>query len=85
MLVCSADVIVSGKQQAVNFVRLHLSKNLDLSLAAKELTKHALEEGSVDNVSVVIVWLQDSTEGHLQVPSATPRPSSISRSKAIQS
>lgn len=48
----------SAEQEAVNFVREHLVEDPDLSLAAKELTKHALAEGSVDNVSVVIVWLQ---------------------------
>lgn len=49
----------SPQQEAVNFVRIRLSENGDLSQAAKELTKHALDQGSVDNVSVVLVWCQD--------------------------
>ena len=40
-------------------MRLRLSENADLSAAAKGLTKLALDEGSVDNVSVVLVWFQD--------------------------
>lgn len=53
-------------QEAVNFVRLSLSENNgDLSGAAKELTKLALDEGSVDNISAVLVWFED------KVPQAT--------------
>lgn len=48
-------------KEAVNFVRLALLDNCDLSDAAMKLTKLALDEGSVDNVSVVIVWFQERT------------------------
>ncbi len=47
-------------------MRLSLSENNgDLSGAAKELTKLALDEGSVDNISAVLVWFED------KVPQAT--------------
>lgn len=44
-------------------MRLRLSENGDLSRAATELIKLALDEGSVDNVSVVLVWFQDKHLG----------------------
>ena len=48
-------------QEAVNFVRLRLSDNKgNLSAAASELTKLALDQGSVDNVSAVLVWFEES-------------------------
>ncbi|CAM9402078.1 unnamed protein product [Ectocarpus fasciculatus] len=52
-------------QEAVNFIRVYLSeKNGDLSGAARELTKLALDQGSVDNVSAVLVWFEENgTEG----------------------
>ncbi|CAN0206636.1 unnamed protein product [Ectocarpus sp. 4 AP-2014] len=51
-------------QEAVNFVRLYLSeKNGDLSGAARELTKLALDQGSVDNVSAVLVWFDENGAG----------------------
>lgn len=49
-------------QEAVNFVRRRLSEDGDLSAAANELTKLALDEGSVDNVSVVLVWFEDKNK-----------------------
>ncbi|CAN0422573.1 unnamed protein product [Ascophyllum nodosum] len=49
---------VVDDQEAVNFVRLRLSDNGDLSTTTKALTKLALDQGSVDNVSVVLVWFQ---------------------------
>ena len=42
-------------QQVVNFVRLRLSSHRDMSRVAEEVTAEALRQGSVDNVSVVIV------------------------------
>lgn len=50
-------------QEAVNFVRLRLSENGgDLSGAADGLTKLALDQGSVDNVSAVLVWFEKSAD-----------------------
>lgn len=59
-------------QEAVNFVRLSLSENNgDLSGAAKELTKLALDQGSVDNISAVLVWFEEKQHPH-QKHSHTP-------------
>ena len=71
-------------------MRLSLSEsNGDLSRAAKELTKLALDQGSVDNISAVLVWfeekvpqatgLQQQNQHHHQQhshspPGAVPRP-----------
>lgn len=42
-------------------MRLHLAENGgDLSGAATGLTKLALDQGSVDNVSAVLVWFDES-------------------------
>lgn len=59
-------------------MRLRLSEDGDLSAAAKGLTKLALDQGSVDNVSVVLVWFQDNTsvEGVHQHREQAPSPSS---------
>ena len=50
---------VMSSQKAVNFVRRALAASHgDLALAAKELAKEAIHrEGSVDNVSVILVAL----------------------------
>ena len=56
--VVTQPLLVFLVQEAVNFVRLRLSDNGDLSTTTKALTKLALDQGSVDNVSVVLVWFQ---------------------------
>jgi serine/threonine protein phosphatase PrpC len=47
------DVIKS--QNAVNFVRKRIAKKVDLSHIARELTEEAIREGSVDNITVLII------------------------------
>ena len=46
-----------GSQEAVNFVRLQLHDHGDLVLASSALATHALRLGSVDNITVVVVAL----------------------------
>jgi serine/threonine protein phosphatase PrpC len=48
---------VMDSQQAVNFVRLQLAKHRRVDVAARELVKQAVKLGSVDNVSAVVVCL----------------------------
>lgn len=46
---------VMQSQQVVNFVRLSLNEHKDMERAAKEIAEEALTQGTVDNVSVVVV------------------------------
>lgn len=70
-------------QEAVNFLRIRLSENGDLSVAAKKLAKLALDEGSVDNVSVVVVWFQDGSGGNSEAEALSPTPSSLLRCETV--
>ncbi|CAM9644716.1 unnamed protein product, partial [Scytosiphon promiscuus] len=61
-------------QEAVNFVRLHLAETRgDLSGAANGLTKLALDHGSVDNISAVLVWFEESAEEAALQPHPQPQ------------
>ena len=51
---------VMSPQAAVNFVWNHLSKKEDLSIIPSLLIKKAICKGSVDNVTVVILWFNIS-------------------------
>ena len=42
-------------QDAVNFVRKRISKKMDLNEIAKELVQEAFKEGSVDNVTAILL------------------------------
>jgi len=46
---------VMQSQQVVNFIRLSLNEHRDIERAAREIAEEALTQGSVDNVSVVLV------------------------------
>lgn len=83
LLVRRAFAVHLRSQEAVNFVRLRLSENPDLASAAKELTKRALDEGSVDNVSVVLVWFQHSNSS-TEVSSAEAPPSDCGKCESLR-
>lgn len=46
---------VVSHQEAVNFVRKRLAKKVDLSIISKELTDEAIKEGSIDNITVLLL------------------------------
>jgi len=46
---------VLSQQETVNFVRKRIAKKVDLSVIARELTEEAIKEGSIDNVTVLIL------------------------------
>jgi protein phosphatase 2C family protein 2/3 len=54
------DVLTS--QQVVNFVRRRLLAHSDAARAARELVSKALEVGSLDNVSAIVVMLATSAD-----------------------
>ena len=54
---------VMQSQQVVNFVRLRLQSHRDLNRVAEEVTKEALRQQSVDNVSVIIVAFNQEGTG----------------------
>ena len=49
-------------QTVTNFIRAQLHRHADLQKAAKALTEEAINRGSVDNVSVIIVALHQSDD-----------------------
>lgn len=53
LLMLSRDVMEA--QDAVNFVRKRLGKKVDLQQISREIVQAALERGSVDNVTAIIV------------------------------
>ncbi len=53
---------VWGCQEAVNFLRLGLSRHHKVKQAVKELVKESLKRGSVDNVSCCVVCLNQGKE-----------------------
>ena len=57
---------VMTPQIAVNYIRNMLHKHRDLEEAAKNLTKEAIERGSVDNVTVLIMSFHFSDEGKIK-------------------
>lgn len=57
---------VMTAQMAVTFVRNMLHKHRDLEEAARGLTKEALNLGSVDNVTVLIISFHYSDEGKIK-------------------
>jgi len=48
---------VMTNQEAVSFVQEHLERETDLDIVATNIAQHALDLGSLDNVSVCIVIL----------------------------
>ena len=54
---------VLSSQQAVNFIRKKLRGHGDVQLAAQELVLKAQEYFSHDNISVIIVCLNQTTTG----------------------
>ena len=54
---------VMQSQQVVNFIRLRLQSHRDLNRVAEEVTKEALRQQSVDNVSVIIVAFNQEGTG----------------------
>ena len=52
-------------QTVTNFVRGELNAHRDLQRAAKAVTEEALRRGSVDNVSVIIVALNQGADDDL--------------------
>ena len=54
---------VMGSQQVVNFVRLGLARHHKVKTICKELVKEAIRVGSIDNVSVVVVMLNQERGG----------------------
>jgi hypothetical protein len=61
------DVIEA--QDAVNFIRKRLAKKFDVDQIAKDLVQAALDRGSVDNVTAVIIAFH--------VHTASPSPDSV--------
>ena len=54
LIMCiSRDVMEA--QDAVNFVRKRLGKKIDLQQISSEIVQAALDRGSVDNVTAIIV------------------------------
>jgi serine/threonine protein phosphatase PrpC len=51
---------VVSYQEAVNFVRKRLAKKVDLSVISKELTDEAIKEGSIDNITVLLISFHTS-------------------------
>lgn len=66
-------------------MRLRLSENNgNLSEAASELTKLALDQGSVDNVSAVLVWFEESAPNSGGQPPQRPQPQLQQRAQRQQ-
>jgi len=63
ILACDGLWDVLSSQQAVNYVRRRLFVHGDVQRASQDLIKKALEYGSVDNVSAVIVCLNQILKG----------------------
>lgn len=58
VLACDGLFDVMSPQQVVTFVRSKLANDPDLQSVTRKLVSQALKLGSVDNVSVIIVYLQ---------------------------
>mmetsp|Transcript_31140 Transcript_31140/g.62253 ORF Transcript_31140/g.62253 Transcript_31140/m.62253 type:complete len:423 (-) Transcript_31140:132-1400(-) len=59
MLACDGLFDVNCNEDAIGFVRAQLTEHGDPAKAAKTAAKEALRKGSRDNVSVLVVVLQD--------------------------
>jgi serine/threonine protein phosphatase PrpC len=65
ILACDGLWDVFTNQEAVNFVRKMLFEEGNIAVVAQELIAKALERGSVDNISAVIVCLNQKSNGVL--------------------
>jgi protein phosphatase 1G len=59
---------VTDPQTAVNFVRGHMSKHISAETIVQELVDDAIDQGSIDNVTAIILFFNLNKNSHMSKP-----------------